>query len=225
MDKVVVSVGGSILLPGDGKVERIKCIAALLRDCANTVRIFVVTGGGRTARCYIDMGRELGGSDALLDGMGIGITRVNAMLLLAALGMNIPVPHTIEEAMKAMESHRIVVMGGTVPGHTTDAVSALLAERSKAARFVNATAVDGVYSADPAKDPNAQRYDRMSFAELEAICGRRAHKPGPHVVLDPEAVRVLSMCRMRTIVVDGTDLESLRDAILGTGFKGTLVEG
>ncbi|MEW5937138.1 MAG: UMP kinase [Candidatus Thermoplasmatota archaeon] len=224
MDKVVVSVGGSILLPEERAAERIREIAMLLKDSVRAVELFVVVGGGGTARYYINMGRALGCSEALLDEMGIAITRVNAMLLAAALGESAPIPHTIEEALEAKEHHGIVVMGGTVPGHTTDAVSALLAERSGAARFVNATAVDGVYSADPAQDPDARRYDRMSFAELAEVCGRSLHKAGPHVVLDPEAVRILSGARIPTIVVHGGDMGSLRGAILGRGFRGTVIE-
>ena len=52
---------------------------------------------------------------------------------------------------------RIVVMGGVAVGQTTDAVAALLAEYVRADRLIVATSVDGVYTADPEKDPDAKK--------------------------------------------------------------------
>ena len=74
------------------------------------------------------------------------------------------IPCTYSEA--AESNHRIVVMGGVSPGQTTDAVSAILAERVHADRLVIATSVEGVYTADPEIDPSAKMIDVMTPKEL-----------------------------------------------------------
>src|SRR5439155_1720048 len=85
MEKVVVSLGGSVLVPGDDDARYLRDLAALLRDVSARVKLFVVTGGGRIARYYIETGRSLGISERTLDEFGIAVTRLNGRLLAAAL--------------------------------------------------------------------------------------------------------------------------------------------
>src|SRR2546426_9047053 len=86
MEKVVVSLGGSVLVPGDDDARYLRSLAGLLRDVSVRVKLFVVTGGGRIARYYIETGRSLGIGERTLDEFGIAVTRLNARLLAAALG-------------------------------------------------------------------------------------------------------------------------------------------
>src|SRR3989475_10524373 len=60
MEKVVVSLGGSVLVPGDDDARYLRSLAGLLRDVSVRVKLFVVTGGGRIAGYYIETGRALG---------------------------------------------------------------------------------------------------------------------------------------------------------------------
>jgi uridylate kinase len=114
-------------------------------------------------------------------------------------------------------------MGGVSPGITTDAVSALLAERAKAKRLVNATSVDGAYTADPKKDPNAKRIPRMSHQELVSLVSSSPAGAGPSIVFDPVGAKILERSKIVLSIVDGRDLVNLRDAIEGREFKGTKV--
>ena len=129
MDCVVVSLGGSILVPGERDVEHFSALAALMRSLAQDYRLVLVCGGGKVARYYISTGRELGASREKLDEMGIEVTRLNARLLQIALGHDASdsMPRTVEEAVKEARKGKILVMGGTAPGHTTDAVAAMVA--------------------------------------------------------------------------------------------------
>src|SRR3989442_324874 len=225
METVVLSLGGSVLAPDAPDAAYAKRLAAELRDLAKSVRLYVVTGGGRTARAYIEAGRALGAPESFLDRLGIKVTRLNARLLMAALGGvdADEMPHTIEEAVTVGKAGSLVVMGGTTPGHTTDAVAAELAQSAAATRLVNATSVDGVYTADPAKDPAAKRLDRVSYIELARLV-RQAHtRAGPSIVVDPKAAPIVAEARIPVAVVNGRDLEALRNAILGKPFRGTLV--
>lgn len=221
-----MSVGGSVLAPDGPDAAHAKRLAAALRDLASSHRLFVVTGGGRTARAYIEAGRALGAPEPFLDGLGIQATRINARFLMGALGLveDAPIPHTVEDAVAAGATGRIVVMGGTTSGHTTDAVAAELARALKASRLVNATSVDGVYTADPAKDPAAKRLDRVSHEELVRLSGAAHARAGPSIVFDPKAARIVAETRIPVAVVDGRDLEALRNAVAGKPFRGTLVE-
>jgi len=225
METIVLSLGGSVLAPGEPDAAFLRALADVLRSLARSRRLFVVTGGGRTARAYIEAGRALGAPEPYLDRLGIKITRLNARLLIAALGGKSPdeMPHTVEDAVAAGEISRLVVMGGTTPGHTTDAVAAELAEAVHAARLVNATSVDGVYSADPRKDPAAKRLERVTHAELVRLSGKAHARAGPSIVFDPKAARIVARARIPVAVVGGRDLEAVRNAVLGKPFRGTRV--
>ena len=225
MEKVVVSLGGSVLVPGEDDARYLADLATLLRDVATQARLFAVTGGGRIARYYIETGRLLGVPERALDEMGIEATRLNARLLGAALKgfANREPARSYAEAARLSKRHRVVLMGGTGPGHTTDRVSASLARYVQAVRIVNATSVDGVYSADPKKDLRAKLLERITFEELARLAGDGHPAAGPSVVFDPVAARVLVRDRIPLAVVHGRDLPALRDAILGRAFRGTLV--
>lgn len=225
MDKVVVSIGGSVLVPGDDDAAYIRRLADMLREVASEAQVAVVVGGGREARRYVDMGRALGGSVRELDELGIGITRVNARLLTVALGdmANTEIPVKADDCARMSEPGRIAVMGGTEPGHTTDAVSAMIAERMGADRIVNASNVDAVYSADPRADPDAVRYERMTIVQLKEVV-YQDHDAGKSSVFDPLGVSIAMRERIDILMVNGRDLEELRNAILGRPIKGTFVD-
>ena len=67
MEKVVVSLGGSVLVPGDDDARYLRDVARLFRSVSSRVKLFVVTGGGRVARDYIETGRSVGISERTLD--------------------------------------------------------------------------------------------------------------------------------------------------------------
>ena len=209
----------------EGDTSYIRKLAKILIGVSARHKLYVVTGGGRIARYYIKVGRDLGADESFLDELGIEVTRLNARLLITALGdhsVHAP-PKNYDEALHAGRTHSIVVMGGVSPGITTDAVSALLAERVKAKRLVNATSVDGAYTSDPKKDPEAKRIPAMSHTELISLVGHSTGA-GPNNIFDPVGARVLQRSKISLSIVDGNDMVNLRDALEGKKFKGTLVQ-
>lgn len=225
MEKVVISLGGSILVPGEDDARYLADLAMTLREASTHVKLFAVTGGGRVARYYIETGRALGVGERSLDEFGIEATRLNARLLAGALkgSANREAAVSYAEASRLARRYPIVLMGGTRPGHTTDRVSASLARFVRAARIVNATSVAGVYTADPKQDPQARLLDRVTFEDLADLMKKGRWQAGPSAVFDPVAARVLARVRIPMAVVHGRDLTALRHAILGLPFRGSLV--
>jgi uridylate kinase len=225
MDSVVISLGGSVLVGEDDSSRYIQEVSALLLRLSSEYKLYVVTGGGRIARFYIRTGRSLGASEEKLDLMGIEITRVNARLLIAALGeVACPNPPlNYDEAAERGKDYQVVVMGGVSPGITTDAVSAMLAERVGATRMVNATSVDGAYTADPFKDRDAKRIPQMTHAELVKLVAGTPAGAGPSTVFDRVGSDVLARANIPLAIVSGSNLPNLAKAIAGSEFEGTIV--
>lgn len=223
MEKVVVSIGGSILVPGENDAEFIGKLAKMLKEVSKEVQLAIVCGGGKTARYYAGIAKDLGGDTYDQDILGIAATRMNAQLLMLALGdMPDAVITNAEDLAKASEPGKIVVMGGTVPGHTTDAVSSMVAAAMKADRIINGTSVDAVYTADPRKDPDAKKITNMTIDDLAGIVYKE-HGASKSSVFDPLGVKLAKENNIDILIIDGRNLDELKNAILGRPIKGTFV--
>ncbi|MFN3885246.1 MAG: UMP kinase, partial [Rhodocyclaceae bacterium] len=154
-------------------VNEVKSVAEL------GVEIGVVIGGGNIFR---GMAAASSGMDrATADYMGMLATVMNAMALADAMrkiGMNARVqsaltieqvvePYIRGKAIRYLEEGKVVIFGGGTgnPFFTTDTAAALRGSEIGAEIVLKATKVDGVYSADPKKDPAAMRFSRISFDE------------------------------------------------------------
>jgi uridylate kinase len=224
MKSLVISLGGSVLVPNLSD-NRILEYAAVLRQVSEKHKVFVVVGGGGEARRYIDAVRSFGVDEGTCDEIGILLTRLNATMLIAALG-DFAYPSVAEDQAMALEyavSGRIVVMGGVTPAQTTDAVAAVLAERTGADILVNLTSVDGIYSADPKTDATATRYTHLTPDRLAEIVGGSRLNAGSNTVMDPIAVKIIQRSGIPLIVIDGRKPQNLPDVILSGRFNGTIV--
>lgn len=226
--KIVISIGGSIIAPGEPDAEYIKKFSELLRELSAGNKIGVVVGGGKIARDYIGISRDFGASEFFCDLLGIEVSRINARLLIPALqiksiGVNKKPSLTIAGAAKEMSHHDVVVMGGTHPGHTTDGVAAMLSEYIDGDLLVIATSIDGVYTADPKKDPDAEKLEKLNFDELVEVSARGDLDAGASVVVDLVAAKVIKRSKIKTFVLDGRDLANFRNAVIGEKFVGSVV--
>lgn len=223
MEKVVVSIGGSILVPGENDAEFIRRLADMLKEVSKEVQLAIVCGGGKTARYYAGIAKDLGGDTYDQDILGIAATRMNAQLLCLALGdMPDSITGDAEETAKMSAPGKVVVMGGTVPGHTTDAVSAMVAASMRADRIVNGTAVDAVYTDDPRKNPDAKKITSMTIDQLGDIVYKE-HGASKSSVFDPLGVKLAKENSIDILIIDGRNLDELRNAILGKEIRGTFV--
>ena len=181
--RVVVKVSGEALSGTEGygihqpTIERIA--ADLVASHKLGVTLGVVVGGGNILRGVKMSGKSL--SRPTADAMGMLATVMNALVLEAALeragaparAMSaLAMPQVCEtyerqRALRHLDDKRIVVFAGGTgnPFFTTDTTAVLRAAEVDAQAVLKATNVDGVYSADPKKDPKATRYERLTHRE------------------------------------------------------------
>jgi uridylate kinase len=231
MERVSLVLGGSILAPPDLQPAFLESVAEHLRDWSKGRQLLVVVGGGSPARRHIEAARAAGVAEDLLDRIGIQATRLNAQMLACVLrkkgaNVNLEIPHSTAQAIRMAEQHDLVVMGGTVPGHSTDYVAVELAVEGRCVRFVNATNVDGVYTRDPNKHKDAAFKPKLTFEELLGIIEEREWSTaGAAGVVDGPSTVLIATNAVPTCIANGRDLANLGKAIRGEPFHGTTISG
>ena len=223
--RIVVRVGGSVV-GSPLNASMINRYVTLLKDLKNQGHdVVAIVGGGSLAREFIKVATYLGLDEERRDWAAIHVSRALSQLFVLALGEAGcgAVPVSLNDAEACLKKGRIVVMGGLRPGMTTDTVAALIGERVKADLLVKGSNVDGIYTEDPKKHLGAQKIDKMGFEDLASIFETDSHRAGINQIIDPEAVRILSKIRLRTIVVDGYDTANLVFAVEGRQI-GTVIE-
>jgi uridylate kinase len=219
--RVAIKLSGSIFSE-ERNQDTIKKYAEMLTDISIDVQPIVIAGGGKIARHYINLARCLGSDEASLDIMGIEVSRLNAKLLIVALGEQAysQVPKNLEEVTIAAESGKIVIVGGLHPGQSTNATSALIAEKVRATRFLNATDVDGIYDLDPNTNRNAKLLNEITVSECMEILKNGSSMAGTYDLMDIVALKVIERSKIPTRVLR-SDITNIKNAIIGTHHIGT----
>jgi len=217
--RAVLKIGGSLLYDKTGKilVDQVRNYSAAIKSLEKDGHsLVVVVGGGIPARVFISAARELGASEAQCDWLGIKLARNNAELLCAALG-DIAYPkvvETLDELEVAVKLGKVVLMGGLIPGQSTNAVAALAAETINAETLFNATNVDGVYNRDP-DEPGATRFDSITISQLKEVLSSGGTKAGEYKLFDPVAIKVVERSKIPTVIFDGGNPDNLTRVFRG----------
>ncbi|ODR95394.1 UMP kinase [Methyloceanibacter superfactus] len=182
--RVLVKLSGEALAGAKGYGIDLGVIDPIAKDIAKPRpwgwKFASVVGGGNIYRGL--MAAEGGMDRARADYMGMLATVMNALALQTAIERAgptarvlsaIPMPTVCEpyirdKALDHLAKGRVVIFAGGTgnPFFTTDTAAALRAAEMDCQALFKATQVDGVYSADPAKDPNATRYDRLTYGDV-----------------------------------------------------------
>ena len=212
--RIVITIGGSILLK-EYDHKKFEAYAEVIREIYEEHDVFIVVGGGRPAREYIGVVRDLGESESICDEIGIQVTRVNARLLQFALkDCSYPViPVNFQQAFEFASSGRIVIMGGTEPAHSTDAVGSILAEYVGADLVINATSVDGLYDKDPNKFSDAVMFSEVTCDKLMEIVSANETRAGTYEFIDKTAIEIIKRSGIKTVIVNGNDPVNVKTAI------------
>lgn len=224
---IVLSLGGSLVNTEKGVdeeyLERIKKIIE-----SSKYKFGIVTGGGYKAREYAKDVKSGGGTEFEADEEAIKATRENAKEVIKVLGKKLvysKVPKEFNEAKKALEKNKVVVMGGTIPGITTDSDAVLLAECVEAERLVNVSNVDGIYDKDPRKENDAKKFHFLTHEELVRLAVENDKRTaGTHFVFDMLACKLGSRSKMELHFISGKNLDDLEKAIEGEDHSGTIIK-
>ena len=223
---VILSLGGSLINTERGIDE--KFLGEIRGIVTKSGFSFgIVTGGGKAARAYANAVREKGGSEFDADEEAIKATKENGKALIKALGDICygKVCDSFDEARKNAPRYKAVVMGGTIPGITTDTDAALLAEALGAKRLVNISNVEAIYDSDPKKNPNAKRFERLSYDSLIRLaCQFDTRKAGENFVFDILACKIIARSKIEAHFVTGRKMEDVKAAIDGKKHGGTVVK-
>jgi uridylate kinase len=214
--KAVLKLGGFVF-DSEPLEKKIDSYARMARQFSTKNQLVIVTGGGSIARKYIAAARSLGASEFVCDQIGTQASRLNAELLITAIGKSaFPYPpESPDSLLESLTSGLTVVMGGLQPGQSTNAVAALAAEAMGADLLVNATKVDGAYTADPRKNPDAKKLHVATPDQLMEILSTKGFSAGEYDLMDPLALRIIKRSNINTVIVDGRDMSNVVKALRG----------
>ena len=224
--RVLLKVSGEALM-GDKAYgldnATVKAIAQDIKDAvALGVQVALVIGGGNIFRGIA--GAASGMDRAQADYMGMLATVMNALAMQSALekiGVStrvqsaIPMaaiaePYIRRRALRHLEKGRVVIFAAGVgaPFFTTDSGAALRAAEMGCDALLKGTSVDGVYTADPKKDPTATRYDTLTYQDVLAKDLR---------VMDASAIAMMRDTGIPIVVFSIREDKSLRRTLTGEG--------
>jgi len=228
---IMLKLSGEALAGPEGfgiNAQRAREIALRVKNVHDMgVGVGIVIGAGNLWRGKI--GLEMGMDQSTADYMGMLGTVMNALALMDALEkLNVETrvqsaiemravaePYIRRRAIRHLEKGRVVIFGGGTgnPFFSTDTAAALRANEIGAEVLIKATKVDGVYDSDPNTNPNAKRFEKISY--IEALSLRLA-------VMDSTAISLCMENKLPILVLNLWDNDALPKAIEGAKI-GTLV--
>lgn len=219
---IVISLGGSMIVPGDIDVNFITRFIDIVRaHTERGIRFYLIVGGGKTARTYQQGLRDLGNDNQdALDWIGLYATHLNADLVRLHIGQDAH-HETIKDPLNLPETDAsIVVCGGWKPGWSTDYVAVTIADQVGAKNVMNLSNIAYVYSDDPRINPDAQKYTDLSWQEYINIIPKE-WKPGMSAPFDPIASQKAQESGITVAMMDGHNLENIGQFLHTGEFDGT----
>lgn len=229
--RIVISVGGSLLVPENGvSVDFLKRFNKLIRELLAedpTRQFFLVIGGGTIARHYRDAGHEVIGHDLTrddLDWLGIHATKLNAHLVRTVF-RDIAHPFVIKhyEIIRKVDEP-VVIAAGWKPGWSTDFCNTLICEDYEADTILNLSNIDMVYDKDPKIHKDAKPLPKITWTEFRKLVGD-TWTPGMNAPFDPIASKRAQELGLKVIVINGNNFPNLKNYFDGKPFVGTVIEG
>ncbi len=230
-EKVVVSLGGSLIVPNGGiDITFLKEFAEFVREQLahkKKRQFFLVAGGGATTRHYQDAAQHVTGHELVpedLDWLGIHATRLNAHLV-RTIFRDIAHPYILkhyEIIRKVVEP--VVIGSGWRPGWSTDFCAAMICEDYNVKTIINMSNVEMAYDKDPKVHPDAKPITKITWKEFRKIVGDK-WTPGMNMPFDPVASRKAQDLGLKVVILKGNNFKNLKNYFTGREFVGTVIEG
>lgn len=221
MKKIVISLGGSVIVPNKVDYNYLLKFKKTVSKFYKKNKLVIITGGGSTARKYMDLKRFDYKTKSLI---GIASTKLNARLVSGIFNKGEPIPENVEQVKKSLKNSNLVICGalGMKPNSTTDGNAAEIAKEIKADLFINMTNIKGLYDKHPEKYKNAKYIPSISFNDFKKIANNIKFKAGQHFVLDQFAAKFISKYKIKTIIISQS-LANLNKLLNDGDFVGTII--
>lgn len=224
METIVLSLGGSLIVPGEVDTEFLSSFKKLIEgQVALGKKFIIITGGGKICRKYQDaLGviRETNSDE--LDWLGIHATRFNAEFVKMMFGDLASSDIILDPTLPVVMNKPIVVGGGWKPGWSTDYVAVVLGKQLGAHRVINLSNIDYAYDKDPNKFPDAKKLEDVTWAEYRALIPTEWN-PGLSTPFDPLASKMAEEEGMHVAILNGKNIENFEKCLNGEVFVGTKI--
>lgn len=221
---IIISVGGSLIVPSEIDTTFLAQFKSLILDYTSRgFRFVLIAGGGKVARKYQSSANEITPlSKEDTDWLGIHSTRLNAQLLRSifvneANARIITNPH---EDINWKES--ILVGAGWRPGCSTDYAAVLIAKNLSVLKLINLSNIDYIYTADPRTNKDAVKIEKIEWKEFRKLIPEE-WDPGLSSPFDPIAARECEKIDMEVAIINGNNLEHLRNYLDQKEFSGSVI--
>jgi uridylate kinase len=222
---IVISLGGSLIVPDKIDTEFLKLFSNAIKEYAdNGFRFVIITGGGKICRNYFEVAQSLTSPTKTdLDWLGIALTRANAELVRTLFSNYahetiVMDPDSIPETDKP-----ILVGGGWKPGNSSDLAAIHSAQSVGAKKVINLSNIDYAYDKDPNKYPDAKKLESISWAEYRLLIPKEWIS-GMSTPFDPIASQKAESLRIEVAIMNGRNIENLKNYLDGGVFVGTVIK-
>lgn len=232
---LVLKLGGSLMsdseeVPFD--FDYLEKFAKIIKSFeAKQYRFAIILGGGYMMRRLASLAQKAGIHEQMqLHWIGTTYNNVNAEIVRAYM-------HDIcneriiayddfynAEKFKFEKGKSVIVGGGSRAGHSGDMDALLAAEQLNISTIISLKNIDGVYTADPKKDPRATRLEKISWDEYYKVIGYATeHAPGGNFPIDPVTSKQAAEKGKTFKIILGDDLANFEKVLKGEPFVGTTV--
>ena len=223
--KIIISLGGSLIVPEEIDTEFLSNFVKTIKGYIDQGFSFVIiTGGGKLCRKYNEAIKKVTNpSSEDLDWSGIFVTRLNAELVRICFG-NLAHARIIMDPDDLPKTTRPILLGGGwKPGNSSDLSAVHSAKNIGAKKVINLSNIDFVYDKDPKKYPDAKPLKEMSWKDFREFFPKE-WDPGANVPFDPIAALEAEELSLEVVIMNGKNIENLKNYLDGKEFVGTLIK-
>ncbi|KKQ86524.1 MAG: hypothetical protein UT09_C0032G0003 [Parcubacteria group bacterium GW2011_GWF2_38_8] len=224
METVIISLGGSLIVPDDIDVDFLKEFKELILSHVKKGKKFlIITGGGKICRKYQKVAKGISNPSCEdLDWIGIASLKLNAELLRVIFGEYV-YKEVISNLSNNFSFEKPIVIGSAYkPGQSTDFDAVLGTKTVGAKKIINLSNTNYVYDSDPKINTNAKKIEKISWAEYRKLIPKDWN-PGLNSPFDPVASELAEKEGIEVIIMNGKPIDNLAKYLDGKKFQGTVI--
>jgi len=223
-ETIIISLGGSLIVPEEVDVEFLKSFKALiLEHVAKDKKFVIICGGGKINKKYNEAAKKIATpTDENLDWIGIAALKLNAELVRVVFAdyANVKVVDNLSNKFSFEKS--IVIGSAYEPGKSSDWDATEAARTVGSKKIINLSNTDYVYDSDPKINPNAKKIEKISWSEYRKLIPTewtsRLNSP-----FDPIASKMAEEEGIEVVIMNGKPIDNLANYLNEKEFRGTVI--